>query len=62
LLQAAKETAAARVTMSNAVFIFLLDSGGFGQFPGIVGTPFRRGPHRSKTRKAVAFPVPNFSL
>ena len=28
LLQAAKETAAASETMSNAVFIFLLDSGG----------------------------------
>jgi hypothetical protein len=32
LLQAAKETAAASVTMSNAVFIFLLDSGSSDNF------------------------------
>jgi hypothetical protein len=62
LLQAAKETAAASVTMSSAVFIFLLDFRWFGQFPEIVGTSFGRGPHRSKTRKAMAFPVPNCSL
>jgi hypothetical protein len=32
LLQAAKETAAASETMSNAVFIFLLDSGGSNSY------------------------------
>ena len=37
LLQAANETAAARVTISNAVFMFLLDFR-FGQLPVIVGT------------------------
>jgi p-aminobenzoyl-glutamate transporter AbgT len=34
LLQAAKETAAASETMSNAVFIFLLDSGGSNKICG----------------------------
>ena len=43
LLQAAKETAAASVTMSNAVFIFLLDSG-VSDNPVIVGTPWSRIP------------------
>jgi hypothetical protein len=62
LLQAAKEMAAASVTISNAVFIFLLDSGGFGQLPVMLGTLLRRGPHRSRTRKAMAFPVPNCTL
>jgi pyruvate/2-oxoglutarate dehydrogenase complex dihydrolipoamide acyltransferase (E2) component len=32
LLQAANETAAARLTISNAVFIFLLDSGSSDNF------------------------------
>ena len=43
LLQAAKETAAASVTMSNAVFIFLLDLG-FGQSSGNCGNPLTRSP------------------
>jgi hypothetical protein len=37
LLHAANETAAARVTINNAVFMFLLDFK-FGQLPVIVGT------------------------
>jgi hypothetical protein len=40
LLQAAKEMAAASVTISNAVFIFLLDSGGsFRTTSGQAGNP-----------------------
>jgi hypothetical protein len=63
LLQAAKEMAAASVTISNAVFIFLLDSGGsFRTTSGHAGNPLGRGPHRSRTRKAMAFPVPNVTL
>ena len=54
LLQAAKETAAARVTISNAVFIFLLDLG-FGLILGQLWEPSHEEPHRSKTRKAEAF-------
>jgi hypothetical protein len=61
LLQAAKETAAASVTMSNAVFIFLLDWV-VRTMTGNCGNPFGEGPQRSKTRKAWAFPVPNYSL
>jgi hypothetical protein len=45
LLQAAKETAVASETMSNAVFIFLLDSCGSNRLPASVGTPCSRGPH-----------------
>ena len=43
LLQAANETAAARVTISNAVFMFLLDFR-FGQLPVIVGTLLSKSP------------------
>ncbi|HSC63152.1 MAG TPA: hypothetical protein VLD35_05925 [Caldimonas sp.] len=59
LLHAANETAAARVTINSAVFMFLLDFK-FGQLPAIVGTLLVEEPHRlCKTRKARAFPVPN---
>ncbi len=43
LLHAANETAAARVTISNAVFMFLLDFR-FGQLPVIVGTLLSKSP------------------
>jgi integral membrane sensor domain MASE1 len=52
-VQAAKETAAARVTINNAVFIFLLDLG-FGTMTGQLWEPSHEEPHRSKTRKAKA--------
>ena len=55
LLQAAKETAAASVTMSNAVFIFLLDRV-VRTMTGNCGNPFGEGPQRSRTRKAWHFP------
>jgi hypothetical protein len=58
LLHAANETAAARVTISNAVFMFLLDFK-FGQSPVIVGTLCSKSPSICKTRNARAFPVPN---
>ena len=58
LLQAANETAAARVTISNAVFMFLLDFR-FGQLPVIVGTLCSKSPSVFKTRNARAFPVPS---
>lgn len=51
LLQAANETAAARVTISNAVFIFLLDFK-FGQSPAIVETLSREEPHRLKDKES----------
>jgi hypothetical protein len=43
LLQAAKETAAASVTMSNAVFIFLLDSGSSDKFRSLWEDPIVQG-------------------
>ncbi|MEO8922194.1 MAG: hypothetical protein ABI330_05120 [Caldimonas sp.] len=43
LLQAVKDTAAASVTMSNAVFIFLLDSGGSDN-SGNCGNPLLEDP------------------
>ena len=59
LLQAANETAAARVTISNAVFMFLLDF----KVRTITGNSWEpslpRSPIVCKTRKARAFPVPN---
>ncbi len=58
LLQAANETAAARVTINNAVFMFLLDFK-FGQSPVIGGTLMSKSPIVCKTRKARAFPMPN---
>jgi hypothetical protein len=57
LLQAAKEMAAASVTISNAVFIFLLDLG-FGQLPEIVGT-LSRGAPSFKDKESGGIPVPN---
>ena len=55
LLQAAKETAAARVTINSAVFIFLLDFEVRQQSPDI-GEPFaQKGPSGRKTRKSRAF-------
>ncbi len=45
LLHAANETAAARATINNAVFMFLLDFR-FGQLPAIVGTLLVEEPHR----------------
>jgi len=58
LLQAAKETAAARVTINNAVFIFLLDLG-FGTMTGsIVGT-LSRGDPAFKDKESEGIPVPN---
>jgi predicted cobalt transporter CbtA len=55
LLHAANETAAARVTINNAVFMFLLDFK-FGQLPVIVGTLFwSKSPIVCKTWKARAF-------
>ena len=54
LLQAANETAAASVTINNAVFIFLLVLG-VRTMTGQLWEPSREEPHRSKTRKAEAF-------
>ncbi len=45
LLHAVNETAAAKVTINNAVFMFLLDFK-FGQLPAIVGTLLIEEPHR----------------
>lgn len=45
LLHAANEMAAARVTINNAVFMFLLDFK-FGQLPAIGGTLLVEEPHR----------------
>jgi len=53
LLQAANEMAAASVTISNAVFIFLLDLGSDNYRK--LWEPSHEEPHRSKTRKAEAF-------
>jgi hypothetical protein len=56
LLQAAKETAAASVTISNAVFIFLLDLG--SDSAAIVGT-LSRGAPSFKDKESGGIPVPN---
>jgi hypothetical protein len=61
LLQAAKETAAARVTISNAVFIFLLDFG-FGQLPVIVGTLLSKESQRLQDMEGSSIPVPSQRL
>lgn len=58
LLQAANETAAARVTISNAVFMFLLDFK-VRQLPVNCGNPLSKSPSVRKTRKARAFPMPS---
>jgi cyanophycinase-like exopeptidase len=58
LLHAANERAVARVTISSAVFMFLLDFK-FGQSPVIVEPSLSKSPIVCKTRKAPAFPVPN---
>ena len=57
LLQAANETAAAKVTISNAVFMFLL---GFKvrQCLVSVGTLWSKSPIARKTRKAKHFQCP----
>jgi hypothetical protein len=55
LLHAANETAAARVTINNAVFMFLLDFK-FEQLPAIVGTLFgRRAPSSARQGKLEHF-------
>jgi hypothetical protein len=55
LLHAANETAAARVTINSAVFMFLLDFK-FGQLPAIVGTLFgRRAPSSGRHGKLEHF-------
>jgi hypothetical protein len=54
LLQAANETAAAKVTISNAVFMFLLDFK-FGQSPVIVGTLFGGAPSSARQGKLEHF-------
>ena len=59
LLQAANETAAARVTISNAVFIFLLDLVGSDNYRQLWEPSLSKSPIVFKTRKARAFPVPN---
>ena len=52
LLQAAKETAAARVTIKTAVFIFLLGGFGFGQLRGNCGNPSVEEPHRLQDKES----------
>ena len=59
LEQAAKETAAASVTISRAVFIFLLGDLGFVEMTGLSWEPSREEPHRGKTRKAGGIPMPS---
>ena len=51
LLHAANETAAARVTISSAVFMFLLDFR-FGQFAVIVGTLLSKEPQRLQDKES----------
>jgi hypothetical protein len=51
LLQAANETAAAKVTISNAVFMFLLDFGS-SSITGKCGSPRSESPSIRKTRKS----------
>ena len=58
LVQAAKETAAARVTINNAVFIFLLDLGFGTMTVAIVGT-LSRGAPSFKDKESEGIPVPN---
>ncbi len=57
LLQAVKETAAARVTINSTVFIFLLDLG-FGQ-SGALWEPSHEEPHSFKDKESRGIPVPN---
>jgi hypothetical protein len=54
LLQAANETAAARVTISNAVFMFLLDFGS-SSMTGKCGTLDRRAPASARQGKPEHF-------
>jgi len=58
LLQAANETAAAKVTISSAVFMFLLDIE-VRLSPVSVGTLFEGAPSSAKTWKAERLPLPN---
>jgi hypothetical protein len=62
LLQAAKETAAASETMSNAVFIFLLDSGGSNSDRQSVGTSSDSRTPSLEDKECVALPMPSRSL
>ena len=61
LLQAAIETAAARVTINNAVFIFLLDLG-FGTMTVAIGGSLSRGDPSFKDKESKGIPVPNHRL
>ena len=61
LLHAANETAAARVTISNAVFMFLLDIK-VRQLTGLGGNLLSKSPIVGKTWIARATPVPNRRL
>jgi hypothetical protein len=62
LLHAANETAAARVTINSAVFMFLLEFE-VRTIAGNCGNPLRsKSPIVCKTWKGRAFPVPNPSL
>jgi len=54
LLHAANETAAARVTINSAVFIFLLDFK-FGQSPVFVEPSWRRAPSSARQGKLQHF-------
>ena len=58
LVQAAKETAAARVTINNAVFIFLLDLG-FGTMTVAIVGSLSRGAPSFKDKESKGIPVPN---
>ena len=58
LLQAANETAAARVTINSAVFMFLLDIE-VRQLSGLGGNLLAKSPIVCKTWFARATPVPN---
>jgi hypothetical protein len=58
LLHAANETAAARVTINRAVFMFLLDFE-VRQYRSLWEPSLVESPIVSRTRKARAFPVPN---
>ena len=59
LLQAAKDTAAARLTIKIAVFILLLGGFKVRTITGNCGNPSVEEPHHPKARNALAFPVPN---
>lgn len=62
LPQAAKDTAAARLTIKSAVFMVLLEGVLVRTITGNCGNPSVEEPHHPKTRNALAFPVPNGRL